>query len=102
MADATVERDETDGVGAFVLVIDGDRAGTLDYHRASPRVVHVDYVEVSPRLRGTGLGRRLVEAAADWARETGCTLVPICGYARSVLMSDPVFADVLDSEAPPG
>jgi predicted GNAT family acetyltransferase len=97
MTEPTVERQETDGVGLFVLLVDGVKVGTLDYHRAQPQLVHVDYVEVSPRLRGTGLGRVLVQAAADWARENGVTLVPICGYARSVLTSDPAFADVLGS-----
>jgi predicted GNAT family acetyltransferase len=97
MGEPTVERHEADGVGLFVLLLDGKKVGTMDYHRSQPRVVHVDYVEVSPRFRGTGLGRRLVEAAVDWARETGVTLVPICGYARAVLTSDPAFADVLGS-----
>ncbi len=97
MTEPTVERHETDGAGLFVLMVDGVKVGTLDYHRTEPRLVHVDYVEVSPRLRGTGLGRVLVQAAADWARESGVTLVPICGYARSVLTSDPAFADVLGS-----
>lgn len=97
MAEPAIERQEADGVGLFVLSLDGKKVGTLDYHRSQPHLVHVDYVEVSPRLRGTGLGRVLVEAAVDWARETGVTLVPICGYARSVLTSDPAFADVLGS-----
>jgi len=97
MGEPAVERHETDGVGVFVLTLDGTKVGTLDYHRSAPEVVHVDYVEVAPRLRGSGMGRVLVQAAADWARETGVRLVPICGYARSVLTSDPAFADVLGS-----
>ncbi len=100
MGDPTIERHEADGTGLFTLTVDGATVGTLDYHRTDPRVVHVDYVEVSPRLRGTGLGRRLVESAVTWARETHVTLVPICGYARAVLTSDPAFADVLTPGPP--
>jgi hypothetical protein len=95
MSDFSIERREADGVGVFVMTREGATIGTLDYHRIDPSVVRIDYVEVSPRMRGSGLGRRLVEAAVAWAREGHLTLVPVCGYARHVLESDPTCHDVL-------
>ena len=53
------------------------------------RVLRIEYVEVAPELRGTGLGRKLVEAAVDWAKETDQKVVPICSYARMVIQRDP-------------
>ena len=69
--------------------------GRLDW-RLGPDVAHIDYVQVDPALRGQGLGRRLVDAAVTYARETGRRVVPICGYAGHVLDADPRYADVLD------
>ena len=93
--DLAIERREADGVGVFTLTEGGSAIATLDYRRTDPRVVRIDFVEVSPRRRGEGLGQRLVAAAVDWARQDGLTLVPVCGFARHVLESDAAFHDVL-------
>ena len=53
----------------------GSAIATLDYRRTDPRVVRIDFVEVSPRRRGEGLGQRLVAAAVDWARREAGTVV---------------------------
>ena len=34
---------------------------------------HFGALWVDPKMRGTGLGRRLVELVCDWARDQGCT-----------------------------
>ncbi len=73
----------------FVLHVDGERMGSLDYALPEAGVMRIDYVEVAPELRGTGLGRQLVQAAVDWARDDGMKIVPICGYARAVIARDP-------------
>lgn len=83
-----------DAAGALVLRLGFELAGRLDYRTTATEIV-IDYVEVSPRRRGQGLGVHLVDAAAAWARETGRTLVPICGYAARVLRSDSNYCDVL-------
>jgi predicted GNAT family acetyltransferase len=48
-------------------------------------------VEVAPELRGTGLGRQLVEKAVAFAREAQLRVVPICSYARAVIARDPAL-----------
>ena len=58
-------------------------------------MLRIDYVEVAPELRGTGLGRQLVEAAVDWARAENLKIVPICGYARAVIARDPAMSALL-------
>jgi len=87
----TVDRDEHQ----LTLKRDGVVVGYLDW-RIGDRLIHIDFVHVDPPLRGHGLGARLVDAAANHARETGRRLVPICGYAAWVLRSDAKFSDVFE------
>ena len=54
--------------------------------------MRIEYVEVSPALRGTGLGRQLVAKAIDFARDAKLRVVPVCSYARAVITRDPAMA----------
>ena len=67
---AVVAREELDGVHEFVLRVDGKRLGSLEFTRPDARTLRIEYVEVAPELRGKRLGRTLVEAAVNWAKET--------------------------------
>jgi predicted GNAT family acetyltransferase len=88
----TMGREELNGVHEFVLRIDGKRMGSLEFTRPDAGVLRIEYVEVTPELRGTGLGRQLVQAAVDWARETDQKVIPICSYARMVIQRDPAMS----------
>ena len=83
----TIEREELNGVHEFVLRIDGEKFGFLEFTRPEVGVMRIEYVEVSPNLRGTGLGRQLVEKAVAF--------VPICSYARAVIQRDPALSPSL-------
>jgi len=84
----SIEREELDGVHEFVLRIDGERHGFLEFTRPDVGVMRIEYVEVDPSLRGSGLGRQLVEKAVAFAKEAELKLVPICPYARAVIQRD--------------
>ena len=88
----SIEREELNGVHEFVLRVDGERLGFLEFTRPEVGVMRIEYVEVSPELRGTGLGRQLVARAIDFAKGTSLRVVPICGYARAVIARDPAMA----------
>lgn len=95
MTDVKVTREDGDGAQEFVLRVDGERLGSLDFTRPEPGTLRIEYVEVAPELRGSGLGRELVQAAVDWARDSDMKIVPICGYARAVIMRDPAMSKLL-------
>ena len=91
----SIEREELNGVHEFVLRVDGERLGFLEFTRPEVGVMRIEYVEVSPELRGTGLGRQLVEKAVAFATEASLRVVPICSYARAVIHRDPAMSAAL-------
>ena len=96
MTDFTVSHRPGQARGVFNLEQGARRVGYLDYS-LSGGTMRIHYVEVDPSLRGTGLGRQLIDAAVAWARQEKKRIVPICGYARAVLHRTQAFADVLTS-----
>ena len=92
MKTVSIEREELNGVHEFVLRIDGERHGFLEFTRPEVGLMRIEYVEVSPALRGTGLGRQLVEKAVGFAKDAQLRVVPICSYARAVITRDPAMS----------
>ena len=88
----SIDREETNGVHEFVLRVDGARLGYLEFTTPDAGVMRIEYVEVSPELRGTGLGKQLVEKAVAFATNASLKVVPICSYARAVIQRDPVLS----------
>jgi predicted GNAT family acetyltransferase len=80
--------------GAFFLERDGERLAQMTYTVAGSRVI-IDHTDVDDRLRGTGTGRKLVEAAVEWARKEKAQLMPLCPFAKSVFDKTPAYSDVL-------
>ena len=87
--------DHGDGSGQFVLSRGGARVGSLDYRSGETGPIYIDFVEVAPALRRTGLGRQLVVAAVEWARASRRSIVALCSYSRSVILHDAALRDVL-------
>ncbi len=91
----SIDREELNGVHEFVLRIDGERLGFLEFTRPEVGLMRIEYVEVSPELRGKGLGRQLVAKAIEFAKDTELRVVPICSYARVVIERDPAMRTLL-------
>jgi predicted GNAT family acetyltransferase len=80
--------------GAFVIERDGKRLAEMSYTSAGSKII-IDHTDVSEALRGTGAGKRLVQAAVEWARQEKKTILPLCPFARSVFDKTPEIRDVL-------
>jgi hypothetical protein len=92
-----VAHEEAEGRGAFFVAREGVRLAEMTYSRASPKLVIIDHTEVHERLKGHGVGRRLLDAAVAWARATGTRVAVTCPYAKSQFDKDPALRDVLDT-----
>jgi predicted GNAT family acetyltransferase len=95
LVDHPVEHEEIGHRGAFFLEQDGKRVAEMTYSRANDSLVIIDHTEVASHLGGQGVGRRLLDAAVDWARQTGTKIRTTCPYAGAQFAKDPSIRDVL-------
>lgn len=82
---------------AYVITIDGRRAGKTVYHIRGGRYFFV-HTEIEADFEGGGLGRELVRYALDDVRAKGASVVPICPFVRGYTKRHPEYDDLLDHE----
>jgi len=89
-----IAHDETDHRGAFFIELDGKRVAEMTYSRVNAALIIIDHTEVAASLGGQGVGRRLLDAAVDWARETQTKVLTTCPFAGAQFAKDPSIRDV--------
>ena len=67
----------------------------MTFSIASSDLIIIDHTEVHDDHRGSGLGRKLLDAVVAMAREEGIKIIPLCPYANSEFKKDPSIRDVL-------
>jgi predicted GNAT family acetyltransferase len=90
-----IKHKEVDSRGAFFIEQDGKRVAVMTYSRATPTLVILDHTEVAKELGGQGIGRKLLDAAVAWARETNTRFKVTCPYASAQFAKDATIRDVL-------
>jgi len=81
--------------GEFYIELEGTKVAAMTYVWAGTDRIIIDHTEVGPELKGMGAGKQLVEAAVQFARNTGIKIVPLCPFAKSVIEKNPSLADIL-------
>ncbi|WP_277111341.1 GNAT family N-acetyltransferase [Chryseobacterium taklimakanense] len=81
--------------GVFEIYEDGVKAGEMTYTWAETDKFIIDHTEVNEQYGGLGLGKKLVEAAVNFAREKGIKIVPLCSFAKKTIEKTQEFQDVL-------
>lgn len=81
--------------GHFKATEGGLQAGLMTYVYAGPQKIIIDHTEVDPDFEGQGVGKNMVMAAVEFARENNIKILPLCPFAKSVFNRSPDIADVL-------
>lgn len=92
MAEHQIRRNDADG--RYELLVDGELAGTADFHLDGSSVV-LPHTVIDPSRRGQGLGAVLVQGVLDDIRTAGRTVVPSCWYVREYIDEHPDQQDLL-------
>ena len=79
--------------GAFVIKRDHKRIAELTYKRNGD-TINIDHTEVDESLRGQHVGQKLVDEAAEFARENKLKISATCPYASKILSRNSEYSDV--------
>jgi predicted GNAT family acetyltransferase len=85
----------TERGGSFYLGEETAPTAELVYRMAGTHKMIIDHTEVSEIHKGEGIGKLLVMEAVKFAREQQIKILPICPFARAILLKNPDYADVL-------
>ena len=94
----TITRDESGVNGRYEARLAGHAGvGELTYSRIAPTRIVAAHTGVDDSLRGTGVGKALVERLVADARNEGATIVPRCSFGRALFKRHPEWSDLLDN-----
>ena len=78
----------------YELLVDSEVVGVADYHdQGDVRVF--PHTQITARLRGQGLGAKLVQGALDDARASGRRVLAHCWYVAEFIDGHPEYQDLL-------
>jgi predicted GNAT family acetyltransferase len=81
--------------GFFIATDDGIEAGVMTYTPAGDDKIIIDHTEVNPAFAGKGVGKKLVMASVQYAREANVKILPLCTFTKGVFDKDKEIQDVL-------
>ena len=90
-----VIRKNEENKGSFFIEESGEKLAEITYVWVGTDKFIIDHSEVSDRLKGQGAGRRMLEAAVEFAREMDLKIIPLCPFAKSVFKKSVELRDVL-------
>ncbi len=94
MTDLNINREDGPTGGRYTTVVNGEVA-EMTYSKAGATRIIIDHTGVPDSMRGLGVGRRLVEAAVQDAREAGVKIIPLCPFAKATLDKHAEWQDVV-------
>ena len=70
------------------------KVADMTYVMKNDQVMVIEHTNVDKSLAGQGIGKKLVAAGVEFAREHHLKIIPECPYAKSVFEKTPEYADV--------
>lgn len=80
-------------VFAFVYEKDDQTLGEITWTLLGDVMV-MDHTFVSPALRGQGVAKKLLDRAAEFAREKGYKMEAVCSYVVSAFEQSDAYDDI--------
>lgn len=84
------------GNNEFFISSDGKKAAFIQFEEHEKELT-ITHTIVEEELRGQAIGGKLVDRVAEYARENGKTINPVCSYASHIMNKNDDYQDVLSS-----
>lgn len=81
--------------GFFKAVSENKEAGRMTYSWAGSTKFIIDHTEVKDEFNGQGVGKKMVLAAVEYAREHNLKIIPLCPFAKAMFEKMKEIRDVL-------
>ena len=85
--------DKGNNHGALEYELNGERVAEITWV-VRDNVMNMNHTYVSDVLRGKGVAKKLLDAAADYARENNLKMNAICSYVVSAFEKSDAYDDV--------
>ena len=90
-----IKHEDNGKKGKFYIDIEGKQEAEMTYTYAGNDKMIIDHTEVSEKLKGQGIGYKLVEAAVDFMRTNHIKAIPLCPFAKAVFKKKTEYSDRL-------
>lgn len=70
-------------------------AGLMTYSIPDSDFIIIDHTEVESEFRGKGVGKQMLNAIVEMAREKQLKILPLCPFAKAMFEKDNDLKDVL-------
>lgn len=84
------------GINKFYVGEDAENPiAEITFVPKGPSKIVIDHTYVSEALRGQGIALKLVNKVTDYAREENKKIIPLCSFAKKVMIGNKEYEDVL-------
>lgn len=75
---------------------EGERLAAMVYKMVGTQKMVIEHTEVDEKLKGHGVGVRLLEHLVEFARKDNIKVVPFCPFAKATFRKREDLQDVLN------
>lgn len=90
-----ITQHEDNSKGYVKAMEDGKEAGRITYVWTGIDKIIIDHTEVDPTFGGRGVGKKLLMALVEFARNKNIKIVPLCPFAKAMFDKMEEIRDVL-------
>ena len=81
--------------GVFFIEENNEIIAEMTYVWSGEDKIIIDHTEVSEKLGGKGIGKQFVQKSVEMASEKHIKILPLCPFAKRVLVKTEEYKDVL-------
>lgn len=78
-----IKHREAENKGAFYIEEHGKDIAKIEYSVAPPNKIIASHTEVNPELKGQGIGNKILDSLADYARKNNIKVIALCPFVHA-------------------